>query len=76
MPQSNAKKSQNGRRQVKEIYSRSLLKSELLIKQACRDETCSLIFFNSMIYHALRANVLSTVLRKYQKTNLYIYIYT
>ena len=28
-----------------------------------------------MLYHALPANVLSTVLRKGQHTNLYIYIY-
>ena len=28
-----------------------------------------------MLYHALRANVLSTVLRKGQHTNLYIYIH-
>ena len=52
------------------VSNSHLLKSELLTKQACRDKPCSLIFSNSMIY--LRANVLSTVLRKYQKTNFYI----
>ena len=60
-------------RYFKYIY---LLKSELFTKKVCRDETCSLIFFNCKKYHALRANVLSTVSGKNQQTCfLYIDLY-
>ena len=51
-----------------------LLKSELFTKQACRDKTCSFIFSNSMLYYALCANVLSTVLQK-KSTDKFLFIH-